>query len=136
MKIKLNKSVIAFFVSVILLFCAGQALAQKDSTPKKRLTSPAVVKGVVGGEAHQSYVIRANKGQTMTVQISWRSKDDNRAEFTVSKSASFFDGTGVKFGKESDNGKSWRGKIPKTGNYYIYVVANPSANYTLKVTVK
>jgi hypothetical protein len=136
MKNKLNKAIIAFFVSAILLLCAIETLAQKDSTPKKRLTSPAVVKGVVGGEAHNSYVIRADKGQTMTVQISWRSKDSNRAEFMVSRSASFFDGAAVKFGKESDNGKSWRGKIPKSGNYYIYVVANPTANYTLKVTVK
>ncbi len=136
MKNKLNKAIIAFFVSAILLFGASEALAQKDSTPKKRLISPATVKGSIGGEAHNSYVVRARQGQTMTVQITWRREDNNRAEFSVSRSANFFNGSVVKFGKESDNGRRWRGIIPKSGNYYIYVVANPSARYTLKVTVK
>ena len=136
MKNKPIKAVIVFFVSAILLFSASEALAQTDSTPKKRLISPATVQGDIGGEAHDSYVIRARKGQTMTVRISWRPKDDNRAEFSVSRSANFFSGQVVKFGKESDNGRRWRGIIPKTGNYYIYVVANPMARYTLKVTVK
>ncbi len=136
MKIKLNNAFITFFVSAILLAGAIETLAQADTTPKKRLTSPATVQGYIGGEAHDSYVIRAIKGQTMTVQITWRRKDTNRAEFSVSRSANFYNGAVVKFGKESDNGRRWRGKIPKTGNYYIYVVANPAAKYTLKVTVK
>ena len=136
MKIKLNHAVIALFVSAFLLFGASEAFAQKDSTPKKRLISPATVKGKIGGEAHDSYVIRVRKGQTMNIQITWRREDDNRAEFSVSRSANFFNGAVLKFGKESDNGRRWRGIIPKSGNYYIYVVANPMAKYTLKVTVK
>lgn len=92
----------------------------------QRLRSPATVKGFIGGESHDSYVIHAREGQNMTVQISWRPErhkelGDNRAEFSVSESPNF-DGDGqVKFGKESNNGKRWSGKIPKTGNYYIYV---------------
>ncbi len=136
MQIKLNKAIIAFFASIMFLFAVNSTLAQTDTTPKKRLQSPATVKGFIGGEAHDSYVIRARKGQTMSVQISWRRDGDNRAEFTISRSANFFNGESVKFGKESKNGKNWTGKIPKAGNYYIYIVAHPTAKYTLKVTVK
>jgi len=107
----------------------------------QRLRSPATVRGFIGGESHDSYVIRARQGQIMTVQISWRHAHDNelgdnRAEFFVSELPNF-DGDGqVKFGKESDKGKRWSGKIPKTGNYYIYVNAHPTAHYTLRVTVR
>jgi len=108
---------------------------------RRRLQSPATVRGLVGGESHDSYVIRARQGQIMTVQISWRREHDtdlgdNRAEFFVSESPDFNGDGPVKFGKESDQGKRWSGKIPKTGNYYIYVNAHPTAHYTLRVTVR
>lgn len=107
----------------------------------QRLRNPATIKGFIGGESHDSYVIRARKGQTMTVQISWRRErdrelGDNHAEFFVGELPDF-DGDGhVKFGRESHNGKRWTGRIPKTGDYYIYVMAHPTAHYTLKVTLK
>ena len=123
-------------IVAISLFVTCVTWAQTDTTPKKQLKSPATVKSVIGGEAHNSYVIHATKGQTMTVQISWQRDGDNRAEFTVSTSANFFNGESVKFGKESMNGKQWSGKTPKSGKYYIYVVAHPTAKYILKVTVK
>jgi hypothetical protein len=106
----------------------------------QRLRSPATVKGFIGGESHDSYVIRARQGQILTVQISWRPErhkemGDNRAEFSISESPDF-NGGQVTFGKESDKGKRWSGKIPKTGNYYIYVTAHPTAHYTLRVTAR
>ena len=108
---------------------------------RRRLQSPATVRGLVGGESHDSYVIRARRGQIMTVQISWRREHDtdlgdNRAEFFVSESPDFNGDGPTKFGKETDQGKRWSGKIPKTGNYYIYVNAHPTAHYTLRVTVR
>ena len=133
---KLANTVFALIVTIIFLGAVGSASAQTDRTPKKKLTSPATVRGFVGGEGHDSYVIRARKGQTLKVNISWRRKDNNRAEFTVSRSANFYGGSSVNFGVESMNGKRWRGKVSRTGNYYIYVVANPTANYTLKVDLK
>ena len=136
MKIKINSALTALILVVIVLFAANLTWAQKDSTRKKRLKSPAVVKGEIGGEAHDSYAIRARKGQTMTVRISWRRKDNNRAEFSISRSANFFEGESVKFGKRSNNGKTWRGKIPRTGDYYIYVVAHPTAYYTIRITLQ
>jgi hypothetical protein len=107
----------------------------------QRLRSPATVRGFIGGESHDSYVIRAREGQSMTVQISWRQAHDNElgdnhAEFFVSDLPNFDGGGQVKFGKESDKGKRWSGKIPKTGNYYIYVNAHPTAHYTLRVRVR
>jgi hypothetical protein len=136
MNIKI-KQMILFIVAVTAMFTATSVtFAQSDTTPKKRLQIPATAKGFIGGESHDSYVINASKGQTITIQISWQREDGNRASFTVSKSANFFNGDAVNFGKESLNGKRWTGKIPKTGKYYIYVVANPSAKYTLKISEK
>jgi hypothetical protein len=121
---------------------AGLAVIQFPEHPRT-LHSPAKVKGDIGGESHDTYVIKARQGQIMTVRISWvpeRDEEsggvDNKAQFQVS-TAPDFDGTGdVKFGQESDNGKTWTGKIPKTRKYYIYVIAFPAADYTLRVTLK
>ena len=131
---KTQKSVVVVVVMATLLLTVNIACAQDNTTPKKRLRSPATVKGFIGGESHDSYVIRVRKGQILSVQISWRRADDNHAEFIVSESPNF--GGQVEFGKESDKGKRWSGKIPKTENYYIYVTAHPTAHYALRVTVK
>lgn len=109
--------------------------AQTDNIPKRRLQSPATVSGFIGGESHDSYVISATKGQVMTVQISWEKEDDNRADFTIAKSSNFFAADPVDFGKLSEDEKSWTGEIPSTGDYYVYVVAHPTAHYKLTVTV-
>lgn len=120
----------------ILLLTVNICWAQSDSTPKKRLRSPATVKGFVGGESQDHYVIRVRKGHIMTLRISWRREDDNKASFDVS-AASASDNAGEEIsGTDSDGGKRWTGKIPKTGDYIISVVAIPSAHYTLRVTVK
>ena len=106
----------------------------------KKLRSPATVKGFIGGESHDSYVIHARQGQTMTVEISWKPEHDengdNHAEFWVGTRPDFDGDSLVKFGTESDEGKRWTGKVPATGNYYIYVLGHPTAEYTLKVTLK
>lgn len=138
MRIKLQLAFLLLIPLTTLLLAADIAWAQEYS---QRLRSPATIRGFIGGESHDSYVIRARKGQTMTVRISWRRKHDNapgnnHAEFFVGELPNF-DGNGqVKFGKESNEGKRWSGKIPKTGNYYIYVMAHPTAQYTLRVAVK
>jgi hypothetical protein len=132
----------SILTTAAVLFFATSMLAQEHV---QRLRSPATVKGVVGGEAHDSYVIRAHKGQVMIVQISWPLEHDpeqkqdhgyNHADFWIGKLPDF-DGDGrVTFGKASNNGKRWIGTIPKTGNYYVYVGAYPAADYTLRVMVK
>jgi hypothetical protein len=126
------------FVALASLLTVAHAAQAQEYT--QRLRSPATVRGFIGGESHDSYVIRGRKGQIITVQISWRREHselgENHAEFFVGELPNF-DGEGrVKFGRESNHGKRWRGRLPKTGNYYIYVMAHPTAHYTLKVTVR
>ena len=123
-------------VVTVLLVAAGPCWAQPRPSPAKRLRSPAVVKGFIGGESHDAYVIRAAKGKTMTVRLSWRPEEGNKAGFQISDRYSFFEAESVTFGTESPDGTRWTGRIPKTANYYIYVVAHPSARYTLRVTLK
>lgn len=119
-----------------LILTANVAEAQLEPSPPRRLRSPVTVRGFIGGESHDSYVIRARKGQTLVVRLSWRREADNRASFNVIESPDYYTAEPVKFGRESDNGKRWVGRIPKSGNYYIDVVAHPSAHYTLRITVK
>jgi hypothetical protein len=66
----LTKICLTFFAVTILFLTAGAAPAQIDPVKKKRLQNPASVKGFIGGEAHDGYVIRARKNQTIKVQIS------------------------------------------------------------------
>jgi len=124
-----------FFAGILLLFAVGEARAQTDSVKKIRLKSPATVTGTIGGESHNSYVIRVRRNQILRIQISIQGNDGNRAEFVVSRSGNFFTGDVIR-GVSSDNDSKWYAKILKTGNYYIYVTGYPVATYTLKVSVK
>lgn len=110
--------------------------AQRETSPPRRLRSRATVRGFIGGESHDGYMIHARKDQILTLRLSWQREGDNRASFTVSESPDYYSAEPVKFGKMSDNGKLWVGRIPRNGNYYIDVVAHPAAHYTLKVKVK
>ncbi|HEX8267370.1 MAG TPA: hypothetical protein VF596_18365 [Pyrinomonadaceae bacterium] len=132
----LAKFIVCSFI-LILSLLGNVAFGQmRDTTVKKRLRSPANVKGFVGGESHDSYVIHARKGQRMTIQLSWKREDDNTAEFTVSKGRNFLNAEQVNFGKSSRGGRVWTGKIPRSQDYYIYVVAHPAAHYHLKVRLR
>lgn len=132
----LTKIRLTLFALTILFLTAGAARAQIDSVKKKRLQSPATVKGFGGGESHDSYLIRARKNQTLKVRISWAGGGDRKAQFVISKSDDFFAGDLLEGGSETYDGKTQTRKIPSTGDYYIYVTAYPTAKYTLKVTVK
>lgn len=112
------------------------AVAQVEATTPRRLRSLAPVRGFIGGESHDGYVVRARKDQVLTVRLSWRSEGDNRASLAVSESPDFYTGEPAKFGSESTDGQRWSGRVQRTGDYYIYVVAHPSAHYTLKVTIR
>lgn len=109
---------------------------RNDTTPKIRLRSPARVKGFIGGESHDGYVIHAHKGQIMNVRISWRRVHDNFAEFNVSESPDGFSGAPLESERQSKDRRRWTVQIPRTGDYYIYVFAHPSAHYTLRVSLK
>lgn len=123
----------AFVVAIgCLLLVESIAVAQEDRTPR-RLRSPATVRSFIGGESTDNYVIRARRGQTLIVRVSWRREGDNIVSFRVDDAST---GEEVPLGKESQNGRRWVGRIPKTGDYEISVGAHPTAQYTLRVTLK
>ena len=132
----LNRLSLLPLAVVLLLFTADVAGAQPQPSPARRLRTPATVRGFIGGESHDNYVIRARKGRTLTVRLSWRREGDNRASFTVRQSPDYYTGEPVKFGAESEGGRRWVGRVPRSGDYYIDVVAHPAARYTLRVRVK
>lgn len=88
----------------------------------------AVMRGFIGGEAHDSYEFHVKAGRKVTVTIT---SQGNRASFSVGKEEF---GEPVSFGKDSNKGRTWTGTIPETGVYFISVVAHPQARYTLRVT--
>ncbi len=107
-----------------------------DKTPKVRLKNAVKVKSTIGGEAHDSYVIRVKRGQTLKIQTSWKGNRARNVNFFVTKSADFFKSDEVIRGRETKDGKNWVLKMPETGDYYIYVTAYPTAEYTIKASVK
>ena len=121
---------------LFILLVTTPAWSQEDTTRAKRLSSPAVARGVIGGESHDTYVIKAKKGRLMTVHLSWKREADNHADVTISTEANFFNAQQVDFGQWDSAQKRWTGKIPKTQDYYLYVVGHPTVHYTLKVKVK
>jgi len=122
-------SLAVIFLALIL---SSAVPAQTDSKPK-RLRAPATVRGLVGGEANDTYVVHVQKGRLLTVQLSWRNEENNTASFGVGDSPTL---APVSFGEESNGGRKWAGRVPKTADYFIEVVAHPAAHYTLKITVR
>jgi hypothetical protein len=115
---------------------ASAAWAQEDTVPKRTLRSPAVVRGTVGCESHDSYVIQARAGQEITARIAWQRAGEEHAEFSVSESPDLYNSAPAAFGRRSDGGRRWSGRVAKNESYYIYVVAHPEASYVLRVTLK
>jgi hypothetical protein len=117
---------------LVLLLLGGLTRAQTES-PAKRILGSAILRGVVGGESHDAFVIKALKGQTLTLQLSWKLEAKNTASFVLSRSASFFSAEPVQFGRFSSDQKRWVGKIPVSSDYFVFIVAHPTAQYTLWV---
>jgi len=123
-------------VAIVALFLSPDVTSGGwSATFGQRLISPATVRGLIGGESHDSYTIRVRQGRTMSVRLSWRPQGGNQAWFTVSESPDFFTAQQVGFGRVL-NERAWTGQITQTRDYYIYVVAHPVAHYQLEVGVK
>lgn len=124
-----------YLVTLAIFLIVPSVNSAQEPTRKKRLRAPATVRNLVGGESTDRYVIRARKGQTMTLRLSWKKEKDfdNSASFSVSPDSNPAE---MLAGQESDGGKRWTGKIPRTGDYLIEVVAHPFAHYTLRVSLR
>ena len=117
-------------------FVGSDAPGAVGTSGYRRLRSSTTARGFIGGESHDGYVVHARKGNLLTLRISWRREGDNRASLSVSESPDFYSGEQAKFGAESHDGQRWVGRVPRTGDYYVNVVAHPSAHYTLNVNVR
>lgn len=121
---------IALLLGCAIALLASSSLVHAQEQEAEGLCFPkgktAVVKSVIGGESHDSYVLHLRAGRKLSVTIR---STANRAQFTVSTSEF---GEQVSFGKFTNN--TWTGTIPETGVYFIAVLAHPTANYTLRVT--
>lgn len=125
------RSTLVHSLRVLLVLSTLVISAHAQPRPKpKRVHAPVTVRGLVGGESNNTYVVHVRKGKQLTVQISWKKEEDNTASFSVTDS---LDGGTISFGKESNGGRKWTGRVPKTGDYFIEVVAHPAAQYVLQV---
>ena len=118
--------VVALFASPYLVYAQQDQEAEGLCFPATGKT--AVVKSLIGGEAHESYALHLRAGRKLIVTIT---SVANRAQFSVSTSEF---GESVSFGQSTNEGRTWTGTIPETGVYFISVVAHPTARYTLRVT--
>lgn len=118
------------FVFVLGLVTNASAQPQRKA---KRLRAPTTVRGLIGGEANDTYVFYVRKGRLLTIELGWRKEDDNTASFGVSNTPTL---EPVSFGQESNEGRKWMGRVPRSGDYYVEVVAHPSAHYVLKIRLK
>jgi hypothetical protein len=122
----------ALTLALIVLFASSTAYPRTYDAKRLHIPtgrSSATAKGFVGGESHDSYVLRANAGQRMMVQVTSRG---NHAGFSISRTDF---GEPVNFGKESRHGTRWVGTLPESGDYYISVTAHPDSRYILRVTI-
>jgi hypothetical protein len=112
-----------WFLMLVLLL---SGFSQAQETRAKRLIGSVKVQGFVGGESHDAYVIRVEKGQILKVQVT---AAQNQASLTVAQTAVFESAEPVRFGVSSS--QRFVGKVLQSGDYYLYVVAYPSADYQL-----
>lgn len=121
--------VLSFFLLTLFVF-SFEANAQDRMTIDQRISfkrgaSSAVIKKQIRkGTSHQ-YRIRANEGQEMTVILT----TGKRTSFTISNLTD-----GIIEGADGET--MWKGMISRSGDYYILIGTDATANYTLEVYVK
>ncbi len=118
--------------SVILVLFAGAAIAQKGTSIVTRIRfargrTTAVESGTVHRGMSHDYLLRASRGQSMTVHLAAR----GGVAFNLISPA----GDSL-----ADYSKDWTGELPQSGDYRINVLPDTtterSISYTLEVTVR
>lgn len=121
--------VLSFFLLTWCVF-SYNAQAQDRMTVDQRITfkrgtnSAIIKKQIRRGTSHQ-YRIRVREGQNMTVILT----TGKRTSFTISN---LMDG----IIEGADGETMWRGIVNRSGDYYILIGTDATANYTLEVYVK
>ena len=121
--------VLSFFLLTLFVF-SSDVKAQDKMTVDQRITfkagaSSAIIKKQIRkGTSHQ-YRIRVREGQEMTVILT----TGKQTSFTISN---LIDG----IIEGADGETMWKGMIGRTGDYYILIGTDTTANYTLEVFIK
>jgi hypothetical protein len=121
----------ALLVAALLLMTAITSPAQSDRTMRIRFArgrTTKVIKDAVVRGTQDRYLLRAGRGQTLTVHIT--SLEDN-AVFDVYAPGSRHPLDGAQ------ETVDWTGELPRNGDYVISVGGTRgNATYTLEVTVR
>jgi hypothetical protein len=122
-------------IAVFVICLTGPICSTAGQTPASDevLRVPSRVRGYVGGESHDTYRIAVTKGERLKIQLAWRRTKGNRAEATLSASPDFGAGESLPSGRWTRDGRRWVGTIDKSGVIYLFVVAHPSAHYTVTI---
>ncbi|MBI3651873.1 MAG: hypothetical protein HY231_12705 [Acidobacteria bacterium] len=118
---------------IVVLLCAASMTSAEGA--KKRIKFPkgfsgvTLQGGVIRGDRDE-YLLKAGKGQTLTVKIT---SLENNAVFQIyAPNRKTLKGAG-----EGEDVRNWKGKLPLTGDYRIIVGGTRgNASYSLSVTVE
>lgn len=123
-----------YLIFAVILVLAGLSVSNAQVTNKrikfkKGESSATIEGGVIRGE-RDTYLVGANKNQTMIVTI--MSIEDNAVFQIVDRETGYYlEGAG-----ELDDAKRWEGSLPSKGDYEIIVGGTRgNAEYTLKVFI-
>jgi hypothetical protein len=108
-------------------------MVSRAPAEQRELAVPGSARGYVGGESHDRYRIAVSKGDRLEIRLTWRRSSGNRAEASVSKSPDLGSAESLQGGQWSRDGRTWRGTIDEEGVIYLFVVAHPSASYTVRI---
>jgi len=123
-------------ILLVLLFILASTISVSSQVTNKRIkfkkgeSSATIEGGVIRGE-RDTYLVGANKNQTMIVTI--MSIEDNAVFQIVDRETGYYlEGAG-----ELDDAKRWEGTLPSKGDYEIVVGGTRgNATYTLKVFIE
>lgn len=124
-----------YLIFALILVLAGLSVSNAQVTNKrikfkKGESSATIEGGVIRGE-RDTYLVGANKNQTMVVTI--MSIEDNAVFQIVDRETGYYlEGAG-----ELDDAKRWEGTLQSKGDYEIIVGGTRgNAEYTLKVFIE
>ena len=123
-------------ILLVLLFILASTISVNAQVTNKRIKfkkgeSSATIEGSVIRGERDTYLVGANKNQTMIVTI--MSIEDNAVFQIVDRETGYYlEGAG-----ELDDAKRWEGTLPSKGDYEIVVGGTRgNAEYTLKVFIE
>jgi hypothetical protein len=133
--IKTGKCALIFYLA---LFAIAPSLSAQDAGKTTRRIqfargrTTATLKGQIKKNQEIVYLLRANKGQTLSVRVAAASTPNHDVVFTINGPGN------VSLMEEGDLNTEWSGELPATGDYAINLgmIESESSHFTLEVSVK